>query len=100
MSGLERSAAWAPGASFFRDGDVIMFKFVLDSSSMVGPRKATKADQDQNPGEWQLFCRGHVDEAPVPAEAPDVVQEDIPPDDGGVPLRPNHRRRGRPPKER
>ncbi len=86
MSGLERNAAWSPGASFFRDGDVTMFKFVLDSSSMVGPRKATKADQEQYPDAWQRFTS--------------PIDRDGDGEQGGSLPDPKPPRRGRPPKER
>ena len=86
MSGLERHAAWSPGAVFYRENGVTMFKFVLDSSSTVGPRKATKADQTQYADEWQRFS------SPTDLDGDGEA--------GGSLPDPKPPRRGRPPKER
>lgn len=92
MSGMqaqtERDMLPKVGATFFRDdeGD-LLFQFVVDSSNIIGPRPATRADQDKHPAAWNSFvaaegvsaldrdAKGGVggslpQESPVPIQAP------------------------------
>lgn len=56
MTALERTALPVPGPRFERiDGD-LMFKFVIDGGSVIGPRPATKSDQENHLGAWRDFC--------------------------------------------
>ena len=60
MSGLERNVMYKPGASFFEDGGKVMFRYQADSSSVIGPRLATKADKEQFALEWGVFNEGRL----------------------------------------
>jgi hypothetical protein len=53
---LERDLGATPGPRFFRDDGVVMFAFVLDASSVVGPRVATSKDQDEHADAWRIFA--------------------------------------------
>lgn len=57
---VERNIGFSRGASFLEKDNVIMFQYVNDSSSVVGPRKATKADREQFPAEWDAFNKGRL----------------------------------------
>lgn len=48
----ERAAHFTPGPRFFRDGDDVMFEFVIDGSNVIGPRKATDADKEKHSRAW------------------------------------------------
>jgi hypothetical protein len=43
------------GPKFFRDGDAVMFEFVIDSGNVIGPREATRGDQAKHPTAWSAF---------------------------------------------
>ena len=82
MTALERTAIPVPGPKFERIDGEVMFKFVIDGGSVIGPRPATKKDQEAHVGAWHDFCALEapaVDEvemvAPI-AVAPTVI--DIP----------------------
>lgn len=53
----ERAINAPPGAYFSRgeDGRPV-FCFIMDPSSMIGPRPATAADQEAHPEAWRYFC--------------------------------------------
>lgn len=50
------------GASFVADPETgaAMFRFVVDASNVIGPRRATKRDQAEYPGEWARFEAGRA----------------------------------------
>lgn len=79
MSGMqaqtERNMLPKIGATFFRDdeGDVL-FQFVVDSSNIIGPRPATRADQDKHPAAWGSF---------VAAEGVSALDRDASGESGG-----------------
>lgn len=52
----ERNILPAVGPKFMRDGDDVLFTFVIDTGNVVGPRPATRADQQKHPGAWSAFC--------------------------------------------
>lgn len=52
---LEIDANPQIGPAFLRDGDQVLFRYVIDRSNIVGPRKATDADKDAHPGAWAAF---------------------------------------------
>ena len=56
MTALERTALPVPGPKFERIDGEVMFKFVIDGGSVIGPRPATKKDQETHVGAWQDFC--------------------------------------------
>lgn len=56
MTALERTAIPVPGPKFERIDGEVMFKFVIDGGSVIGPRPATKKDQETHVGAWQDFC--------------------------------------------
>jgi len=58
MTALERTIMAVPGPKFERLDGVVMFKFVIDSGSVIGPRPATKTDQENHAEAWRLFCLG------------------------------------------
>lgn len=60
MSALERNVMYKPGASFFEERGKVMFRYQADSSSVIGPRLATKADKEQFAMEWGLFNDGRL----------------------------------------
>lgn len=60
MSALERNVMYKPGASFFEERGKVMFRYQADSSSVIGPRLATKADKEQFAVEWGLFSDGRL----------------------------------------
>lgn len=52
----ERNMLPQVGARFFRDGEQVLFQFVIDSGNMLGPRPATRLDQQKHPGAWAAFA--------------------------------------------
>lgn len=60
----ERDLGAIPGAHFWRDGEAVLFQFVIDPSNIVGPRAATEADQKAHADAWAAFQAGDAD-APV-----------------------------------
>lgn len=50
-----------PGATFFREkeGGEVLFRFVIDAGSTIGPRPATRADQERHPEAWAAFSQAH-----------------------------------------
>ncbi len=52
----ERNALPKVGATFYRDDEgQLMFQFVVDPSNIIGPRPATRADQEKHAGAWAAF---------------------------------------------
>lgn len=53
----ERNIMPARGPKFFREDGQVRFHFVIDVVNVLGPRPATRKDQDEHPGAWAAFCR-------------------------------------------
>lgn len=56
MAGLERDSLPSIGGAFWREDDVVQFRFVIDPGNVIGPRPATRADQENHAGAWAAFC--------------------------------------------
>lgn len=67
MSGLERDVMYKPGASFFKDGKFLMFRYQADSSSVIGPRVATETDKKAHGAEYAMYLKEAFNHAPVEA---------------------------------
>jgi hypothetical protein len=84
----ERNMLPLVGPSFFRDGEAVLFQFVIDPGNVIGPRPATDADKIKHAAAWAVF--GESDSGAAmgdgSAEEPVPVVQEAP------------RRRGRPPK--
>lgn len=67
----DRDVGAVPGASFWHDGETLMFQFVIDENNVIGPRAATEADAKAHPQAWAVF-EGSVAAAadPEPRAAP------------------------------
>lgn len=55
-SRTERNMLPDVGPAFFREGGEVQFRFVIDSGNVVGPRPATRADQQKHPEAWSAFA--------------------------------------------
>jgi hypothetical protein len=88
----ERNIAPAVGPKFFRENGEVLFQFVIDSTNVIGPRPATRRDQEQHAGAWAAFTRAEGLSAldrdgdggeggSLPAESPPAVpvEEPAPP---------------------
>jgi hypothetical protein len=60
----------APGARFLRDGETVLFAFVLDTANIVGPREATEEDKAEHPQAWAEFLAAE-DRHPLDGDAED-----------------------------
>lgn len=80
----ERNMLPTVGASFYREGDDVLFVFVIDPGNIMGPRPATRADQEKHAGAWAAFCAADgvsaldrdgsgEDGGSLPSESPVVV---------------------------
>jgi hypothetical protein len=67
MSGLERDVMYKPGATFFKEGKFLMFRYQADSSSVIGPRIATEADKKAHGAEYDMYLKEAFNHAPVEA---------------------------------
>lgn len=67
MSGLERDVMYKPGATFFKDGKFLMFRYQADSSSVIGPRVATEVDKKAHGAEYAMYLKEAFNHAPVEA---------------------------------
>jgi hypothetical protein len=52
----ERNMIPTVGPVFYRDGGEVMFRFIIDSGNVVGPRPATRRDQEQHAAAWSAFA--------------------------------------------
>jgi hypothetical protein len=53
----ERNMIPAVGPQFFRGEDAsVQFQYVIDSGNVIGPRPATRADQEKHAGAWSAFA--------------------------------------------
>lgn len=94
---LERNAMPTPGPQFFRaDDGTAMFQFVIDGGNIIGPRPATKADQEKHQGTWAYFLR--LEAASTAGDASDGPSDPPPAEPAAAPKPtrgPNrHQRRG------
>lgn len=99
MHPLERDVLVKVGPHFERGADgAVLFKFVVDTSNVVGPRKATEADKAEHAEAWARFQReGMVAPEPLATVlADDFTAMTAGPIDLSAAVQP--RRRGRPPK--
>ena len=67
MSGLERDVMYKPGATFYKEGDALMFRYQADSSSVIGPRLATDADKKAHGAEYAMYLNEAFNGAPLEA---------------------------------
>ncbi len=97
---IERDVGFKPGPQFLEVGGVTCFQFVLDSSNIVGPRKATKADKEEHRGAWQTFNEGRLPQ--LDHDGVNGPGGSLPRADNAVEVSaaggPEPKRRGRPPK--
>lgn len=70
----ERNSLPKVGARFFCEGDEVMFEFIVDPNTVIGPRPATRRDQEQHAGAWEEFRR---------AEGVSALDRDADGEDGG-----------------
>lgn len=59
----------ALGAHFLKDGDEVMFKFVVDPNNVIGPVKATDQHKEQYPIEWEAFTQNAPRPTPRAADS-------------------------------
>lgn len=52
---IERNAHFTRGPRFFREGEGLMFEFIIDASNVVGPRPATEGDKRNHLEAWEAF---------------------------------------------
>jgi len=97
MSNLERDVMYKPGATFFKEGKFLMFRYQADSSSVIGPRLATEADKKAHGAEYAMYLNEAFNHAPVEAFDHDNDGE---PGGAAEPVEtpPTPKKRGRPPK--
>lgn len=67
MSSLERDVMYKPGATFYKEGKFLMFRFQADSSSVIGPRVATEADKKAHGAEYDMYLKEAFNHAPIEA---------------------------------
>lgn len=67
MNNLERDVMYKPGATFYKEGKFLMFRFQADSSSVIGPRVATDADKAAHGAEYDMYLKTTFNNALVEA---------------------------------
>lgn len=76
MDPLERDITVARGPRFFRDGDALMFEFVIDPTNRIGPRPATARDRADHAEAYRLFSSADMAAAAEAApESPAVLPQ-------------------------
>ena len=98
MSKMERDVMYRPGARFFKEDGVLMFRFQADSASVIGPRPATAADKKAHGFEYDQYLVEAFNHAPLEAFDHDdsgTVGGSKP---APVETPPTPKKRGRPPK--
>jgi hypothetical protein len=97
MIGLERDVMYKPGATFFKEGKFLMFRYQADSSSVIGPRVATEMDKKAHAFEYERYLAEAFNHAPLEAFDHDNSGE---PGGAAAPVEtsPPPKKRGRPPK--
>lgn len=74
----ERNMLPQRGASFFRDPDgEVLFQFVVDTSNIIGPRKASKADSEKHSEAWSRFVHGEQPREPEPVIGGSLTVEQV-----------------------
>jgi len=48
-------------ARFYRDGDVVMFHYVINARNEVGPRPMTARDRSEHAGAYRAFAAADLD---------------------------------------
>lgn len=83
---IERDARPSIGPQFLEIDGVTMFRYVIDSGNIIGPRKATKADRAEHQGAWEAFNEGRLPQLdhdnngqPGGAKAPEAPRRGRPP---------------------
>lgn len=71
----ERNIMPKVGPRFFRDGDAVMFEFVVDPNNVIGPRPAYKADSEKHREAFSEFAA--ADALPVKVQSPEPVIEPV-----------------------
>jgi len=51
----ERDMLPSVGAAFFLEEEAVLFRFVIDQGNIIGPRRATRGDQERHAGAWAAF---------------------------------------------
>lgn len=92
---MERLAVYEHGPRFFEQDGETMFEFRIDAGNVIGPRKATPADQKKHAKVWDAFVASKTVEPEAEAEGP---TEGTPPEGVDFPSQPKPAKRGRPPK--
>lgn len=90
----ERNAHFTRGPRFFREGDAVMFEFIIDAGNVLGPRPATKADSVKHDDAWVKFQRAEALSA-LAREDADVLADAItaPEQKDGPPAKRAYRRK-------
>jgi hypothetical protein len=77
----ERDIKPVVGPKFFREGEQVLFQFTIDTANIIGPRPATRKDQEAHAGAWAEF---------IQAEGVSALDRDASGQDGGsLPVEPN-----------
>lgn len=74
----ERNALPNVGAQFFRADGEVKFQFVIDSGNIIGPRTATRADQDKHAGAWAAFAAAEGADGPLDRDASGAAGGSLP----------------------
>lgn len=90
MSNVTRDLMPTKGAKFYDEGGKTLFVYVIDASSVFGPRPAQDQDKVDHPEAWRRYNEGLKPLADLPTIHTDAASEAAPPKKG---------RRGRPPKQ-
>lgn len=74
---IQRAVMPSKGPKFYEQDGVVMFTYVIDPSSVVGPYKARWQDQADHPEAWAAFL---AERAPEPIQTePTVVASEASP---------------------
>lgn len=57
---VERNAHFTRGPRFFREGEAVLFEFVIDATNVLGPRPANDGDRRIHAEAWREFSRGEA----------------------------------------
>lgn len=71
---MERNAAPARRPEFFMQDGEVMFRFEIDQSNVIGPRKATARDRSEYAAEYRAFMSRQMTEAQAEAQAIDEAK--------------------------
>ncbi|MDB5441099.1 MAG: hypothetical protein JWM33_3526 [Caulobacteraceae bacterium] len=90
----ERDLGYAPGAVFYEQGGMVMFRFVIDPGSQIGPRVASARDIESHLGAYAAFKAGRA-ATPTRALGSGISISVSEPDGGAPAVVPLRGRRGR-----